>query len=333
MTRTPINPSTAQGSAVDPARLLITCLAQVDQDRFHAAVHVLLLAQSKLREDRVDVLLDHPQREMEPVGDSVVVAALGHFRQNVALSLRELLHLGANLPAPCSHEGFDDLRIYDRPASRHLSDGGGQVGRVVQAVFEQVGTARGAPFQEAEGVFGLIVLAEHDHTYLWVLVAQASRRLNAFVGVAGWHANVGHHHVGPVPLNSTQQAFEVDAATGQLDFLVRLQEPAHALAHQVAVLGQNHSDLSGHGAVRMPRNGGLIDRTHTLERVCQHTDCSLRGIDQELARTLPSEPAPAALKRHRRGQTYAVARRSIPVSCASGRSARYLWTSSRGPTW
>src|ERR1700681_3409052 len=104
MTRTPINPRTAQGSTVARARLLITRLAQVDQDRLHAAVDVVLLAQSKLRKDRIDVLLDHPDGEMEPLGDGVVVAALGHLREHAALTLRELLHLGAGLSAPGGHE-------------------------------------------------------------------------------------------------------------------------------------------------------------------------------------------------------------------------------------
>src|SRR5450759_2809969 len=252
-TRMPINPSTAQGSAFGRARLLITRLAQVDQDRFHPAVDVLLLAQTELREDHVDVLFDHAHREMKPFCDGVVVAALGHLRQHAALTLREFLHLGAGLSPPGGHEGLDDFGIYDRATSRDLADGGSQVGRVVQTVFEQVGTARRASFEEAEGVFRLIVLAEHDHTYLWVFVAQASRRLNAFVGVAGWHADVSHDHVGPVAFNCGEQAFKVDAGTGQLDVWVGLQKAAHTLAHQVAVLGQYHPDSRRHGGVRMPR--------------------------------------------------------------------------------
>src|ERR1700682_668747 len=117
-TRIPINPSTTQGSSVGRDRLSVTRLAQVDQDRFHAAVDVLLLAQSKLRKDRIDVLLDHPDGEMEPLGDGVVVAALGHLREHAALTLRELLHLGAGMSAPGGHESFDDFGIDDRPASR-----------------------------------------------------------------------------------------------------------------------------------------------------------------------------------------------------------------------
>jgi hypothetical protein len=105
------------------------------------------------------------------------------------------------------------------------------VGRVIQTVFEQVGTARRAPFQEAEGVFRLIVLAEHDHTYLWIFVAQACRRLNPFIGVTGWHADVGHDYIRAVAFDCGEQAVEVDAAAGQLDVRVRLEKAAHALSH------------------------------------------------------------------------------------------------------
>jgi hypothetical protein len=75
------------------------------------------------------------------------------------------------------------------------------------------------------------VLAEHDHTYLWVFVAQASRRLNAFVGVAGRHADVGHDYIRAVAFNCGEQAIEVDAAAGQLNVGVRLEKAAHALSH------------------------------------------------------------------------------------------------------
>jgi hypothetical protein len=96
------------------------------------------------------------------------------------------------------------------------------------------------------------VLAEDDHTYLWVFVAQAGRRLNPFIGVAGWHADVGHDHIRAVAFDCGEQAFEVDAAAGQVDVGVRLQKSAHTLSNQVAVLGQYHSDPRRHGGVRMP---------------------------------------------------------------------------------
>src|SRR5712692_5467093 len=87
MTSTPINPSTAHGRLARREAWSVTCLAQVDQYGFDSAMDICLFAQSKLREDCVDVLLDHPHREMKPFGNRVVVAALGHLREHVALTL------------------------------------------------------------------------------------------------------------------------------------------------------------------------------------------------------------------------------------------------------
>src|ERR1700756_2769331 len=86
-TRTPVNPSTAQGRLARREGWSVTCLAQVDKDSFDSAMNICLFAQPKLREDRVDVLLDHPQRKMKPFGNPVVVAALGHLRQHLTLAL------------------------------------------------------------------------------------------------------------------------------------------------------------------------------------------------------------------------------------------------------
>ena len=68
---------------------------------------------------------------------------------------------------------------------------------------------------------------------------------DAFVGAGGRHADVGDHHVGPLLLGDAQQPVVVGAHTHHVEIGLRLDELAHALADEVVVLGQHHSDRHG----------------------------------------------------------------------------------------
>src|SRR5216683_3340732 len=62
---------------------------QIDQDRLHATVDILLLAQLELGEDRVAVLFYYSAREEESLGYRLVGAALRHQRENLTLTGRQ----------------------------------------------------------------------------------------------------------------------------------------------------------------------------------------------------------------------------------------------------
>jgi hypothetical protein len=67
------------------------------------------------------------------------------------------------------------------------------------------------------------------------------------------HADVGQHHVGPMGFDRGQQRVVVVARGDDLQVVLPFQQPGHALAHQVAVLGKHHL---GRHAEKVPPNAG-----------------------------------------------------------------------------
>src|ERR1700684_2749573 len=79
--------TTGPGCGQHPrAGLGVALLAEVDQDRLDPAVHVLLLRQGQLGEDRVGVLLDGPLSDEQARGDGRVTLALGHLGEEGQLA-------------------------------------------------------------------------------------------------------------------------------------------------------------------------------------------------------------------------------------------------------
>ena len=66
--------------------------------------------------------------------------------------------------------------------------------------------------------------------------------MDALVAVAGRHADVGQDNVRALRLDRAKQRLEVTARRHDLEVLLRLEEPADALANEVAVLREHDPD-------------------------------------------------------------------------------------------
>src|ERR1700730_3545434 len=114
-------------------------VGQVDEDGLYPAVHVGFLAKSKLREDRVDVLLDDAQRDEQRFCDGLVVLALCHVREDIELARAQLAKWRDREPGAGRDETFDNLRVDDRSTGSDLADRVQQLGCAEEPVLEQIG--------------------------------------------------------------------------------------------------------------------------------------------------------------------------------------------------
>src|SRR6476659_8553267 len=120
------------------ADVVLALRPQVEQNRLHALVNVLLVGEVELREDRVDVLLDRALRQHQGVRDRGVVLALRHLAEHLPLARRQL---GERRPAAARTRGdkrLHDLRVDDGAAARDLDDRAGQLLEVLHPLLQQV---------------------------------------------------------------------------------------------------------------------------------------------------------------------------------------------------
>ena len=88
-------------------------------------------------------------------------------------------------------------------------------------------------------------MAEDDDADLRVALAQERGQTDAFVGVGGRHADVGHHHVRPALLDDLEKRVEVVAGGHHLDVVLPGKQLGDALTDEEVVLGQRHPDREG----------------------------------------------------------------------------------------
>ena len=175
----------------------------------------------------------------------MVGAALGHEGQHLPLPFAQPVEgLLRPLPAqqPTDHQG-----VHHAPARADAADGVGQLGDVGDAVLQHVSDALGAFVHEPHGIARLDVLREHEDAHLGMGSADLVGRLEAFVGVAGGHADVEDGNIGFALFDEAHGLLPV-AGRGH-DVEARFdEEPRQALPQQHAVLGQDQSH--GSSAVR-----------------------------------------------------------------------------------
>ena len=91
-------------------------------------------------------------------------------------------------------------------------------------------------------MLGLVVLAQHQDADVGELVAQHVSDPDAFVGVVGWHADVGQHDVGPVLIDGGEQLVVGRALGDDVEIVLGLEQANHTLSHEQVVLGDDDPD-------------------------------------------------------------------------------------------
>ena len=188
---------------------------------------------------------------------------LGHFLQQGFFLVRKLTF------APNRrHQGGHDFGVEHRPSGRHLPDRGRQAVPVAHPILEEVGVAGCSLLQQGNGVFGLVVLREHDDARTRMALADLPGRLYALALEGRRHPDVGHHDLRVGLLGGGHQLVIVGSDADHLEVGLQAQKGSYPLAHQHAVVGQNHGD----------RLRTRIGRP----RVCSHTSRCSRGSSQPI---------------------------------------------------
>jgi hypothetical protein len=116
---------------------------------------------------------------------------------------------------------------------------------ILHALLQEVGAPRAAAFEKRKHVARVRVLAEHNDAHLRVRLAQPFGGLDAFVGAARRHADVGDDDVRVFCVNRGEQRAEVAADGRDLEVRPRLEQTPHTFADQVVVLGEHEPDRHG----------------------------------------------------------------------------------------
>jgi hypothetical protein len=85
-------------------------------------------------------------------------------------------------------------------------------------------------------------VAEHHDPDVRARLAQALRGLDAFVMPARRHADIGKNDVGILGFDSHEERVEVPASGYYFELGLALEQSPDALAHEVAVLGEDEAD-------------------------------------------------------------------------------------------
>ena len=167
------------------------------------------------------------------------VLPCGHLAQHLELARRQRRERARRPRAAAAHERVDDLRIDDRTACAHLAQGVHEVLEVADAVLQQVAEPGRAVGEQRERVALVGVLREHDDARVGVRGADRAGGLDALHVVARRHPDVGEHRVGREPPHRVEQLGRVAGARDHVDLAGVLEQSAHALAHEVVVLGDD----------------------------------------------------------------------------------------------
>ena len=133
----------------------------------------------------MDHLLDRPLGEEEGLADRRVALARRHLAQHVALACGQALERRLLAAGVLRDQRLHDLRVDHRAAGRDRADRRHELVRLLDALLEEVGTARAAALQEREGVARRRVLAQHHDADVGIGGPQPLGRLDPFVLLSG----------------------------------------------------------------------------------------------------------------------------------------------------
>ena len=159
--------------------------------------------ESQLREDRSHVALDRLELEGEPLGDRGIRAALGHQREDLALTRRQLVE--RRVAARAAEQARHDLRVDHRAAGGDASHSVGQVVEPGDAFLEQVADPGRVLTDEVDRVARLDVLRQHEDRHLGLCLTNLAGGLQALRRVRGRHPHVDDRHVRPLPGDEREQ--------------------------------------------------------------------------------------------------------------------------------
>src|SRR5699024_9026108 len=201
-------------------------------------------------------------------------------------------------------------------------------------VLEQVTDLGRTISQQVGGIAAHHVLGQQQHRHLRVLTANAHPRLDALLGVGGWHANVHqaqlHVRVGS---HRGQQCLGITDLIEDLHTFV-LQQPCHTAAQQHRVLGDDHARAGGF--LRVPVDVGHVVHGHAFHGMCAVRTvplpgglCTVRDPSTASKRShSPYRPVPTSgsAPPHPSSVTVSCNRPSVPCSgcgrCSATRSTR-----------
>ena len=147
-------------------------------------------------------------------------------------------------------QGVDDARIEHRTTGAHLAHRTRELIPFSNTVLEQVRVPGGTLTQQRDRVLGFVVLGEDHDPGPRVLLADDPRRADPLVGEIGWHANIGHHHLGHVFGGSGEELVVVTRHANDVDVSRDGEESAHSLADDEVVVREHDANrlLQGHEA-------------------------------------------------------------------------------------
>ena len=182
-------------------------VGQVEQHGLDPAVHVGLLGQAELREQRVDVLLDRPLGEDRATRRPRrcclpwAISASTSRSRGVRWSSGDSGGL-----ARAGHQRLDHLGVDDRAAAGDLADGVRRAARG-RTPAPSAGTP-GPPSRSraaSRAYAGSTYWRQHDDAEARVVPAERGGGPDALVGAGRRHADVGEHDVGRVGVDRGHQ--------------------------------------------------------------------------------------------------------------------------------
>jgi hypothetical protein len=198
----------------------------------------------ELGEDAGNVGLDRLRREKERVADRLVRATLGHQRENLALTLGQVVERHPGTPS--AHELGDDLWVDDGATAGDPPDRIGEIVEVVNAVLEQVADAACTIGDQAQGEGRLDVLRQNeDPDARAVLGADRLRGAEALVRVGRRHPDVDDRDIGLVLANCGQERGGVADLGDDLEACFD-QQSCDPFAEKDGVIGKDNTE--GHVA-------------------------------------------------------------------------------------
>ena len=188
--------TSSRGSGLPHGNRYRPLAAQVGEHREHAPVLGGRGPQAELGEDPAHVFLHGGIGHDELLGDAGVRLALGHRREHLPLTRRELVEWTAG--AAAAEHAADDLGIERAAAGGHALHGVDEARDVADALLEQVSDPLGAFADQVERVALLIELRQHEDARVRQLGPQLHRRAQAIVLMARRHLDVDDGDIGPV---------------------------------------------------------------------------------------------------------------------------------------
>src|SRR4051794_40246760 len=229
--------------------------AVVAQEREHgedASVIVSRGGQIELLEDAAHVLFDGVLGDDELFGDALVRASLGHQREHLALTRRELVEWSGSA---ATDESGDDLGVKRRATRGDTPHRVAELLEIMDAVLEEVAHALGAAADQRQGRLLGHVLRQDEHGGAGHSRAYRQRGAQAVIGVCRRHPYVGYNDVGAMRGGLPHEVVGITGLRDNLEAgLAEQADQAGAEQHLV------FADYDAHGSCArtiVPRPGGL----------------------------------------------------------------------------